>query len=155
MKVIERLSLIDRIGRELQSRMSYGEIDTYLKAHGVDIKKPTSGVNSKWVYSKELLADESEDLIIRIADELEVPHNHVVADSTKTLEATFWEPFHSISSSFSATYRHSRALRGSYRRRSENMEYLPLSRMSILNQLASGWTRLKPVSTQWMHLRQS
>ncbi|UCV20263.1 toll/interleukin-1 receptor domain-containing protein [Ferribacterium limneticum] len=94
MKVIERLSLIDRIGRELQSRMSYGEIDTYLKAHGVDIKKPTSGVNSKWVYSKELLADESEDLIIRIADELEVPHNHVVADSTKTLEATFWEPFH-------------------------------------------------------------
>jgi hypothetical protein len=94
MKVIERLSLVDRIGRELQSRMSYGEIDTYLKAHGVDTKKPTSGVNSKWVYSKELLADEQEDLIIRIANELEVPHNHVVADPSKTLEAIFWEPFH-------------------------------------------------------------
>jgi hypothetical protein len=94
MKVIERLSLIDRIGRELQSRMSYGEIDTYLKAHGVDVKKPTSGVNSKWVYSKELLSDESEELVIRIADELDVPHNHVVTDTTKTLEATFWEPFH-------------------------------------------------------------
>lgn len=94
MKVLERLSLIDRIGRALQSRMSYGEIDTYLKAHGVDTKKPTSGVNSKWVYSKELLAGESDELIVRIADELEVPHNHVVADPARTLEATFWEPFH-------------------------------------------------------------
>lgn len=94
MKVIERLSLIDRIGRELQSRFSYGEIDTYLRAYGVDTKKPTSGVNSKWVYSKELLSDERDELIIRIADELEVPHNHVIADATKSLEATFWEPFH-------------------------------------------------------------
>lgn len=94
MKVIERLGLIDRIGRELQSRMSYGEIDTYLKAHGVNIKKSTSGVNSKWVYTKELLGDEPEELIIRIANELEVPHNHVVTDATRTLEATFWEPFH-------------------------------------------------------------
>jgi hypothetical protein len=94
MKVLERLSLIDRIGRALQSRMSYGEIDAYLKAHGVNTKKPTSGVNSKWVYSKELLADESDELIVRIADELEVPHNQVIASATRTLEATFWEPFH-------------------------------------------------------------
>lgn len=94
MKVIERLGLIDRIGRELQSRMSYGEIDTYLKAHGVNIKKSTSGINSKWVYSKELLSDEPENLVIRIADELNVPHNHVVTGATKTFEATFWEPFH-------------------------------------------------------------
>src|SRR5262245_59027765 len=45
MKVLERLSLIDRIGRELQSRMSYPQIDQYLKAHGVDVTKPTSAVN--------------------------------------------------------------------------------------------------------------
>ncbi len=94
MKVLERLSLIDRIGRELQSRMSYVEIEAYLKAHGVDTKKPTSAVNSKWVYSKELLGDESVELIIRIADELGVPHNHIVADPAKTVEATFWEPLH-------------------------------------------------------------
>lgn len=94
MKILERLGIIDRIGRELQSRMSYGEIDTYLKAYGVDVKKTTSGVNSKWVYSKELLSDAKDDVILRIADELQVPHNYVVADPTRTLEATFWEPFH-------------------------------------------------------------
>lgn len=94
MKVLDRLSLVDRIGRELQSRMTFGEIDTYLKAYGVNTKKPTSGVNSKWVYSKELLADETESTILRIADELSVPHNYTVADPARTLEATFWEPFH-------------------------------------------------------------
>jgi hypothetical protein len=94
MKVLERLEFIDRIGRTLQGRMSYGEIDTYLKAHGVDIKRTTSGVNSKWVYSKELLAQAPSDKLIKIADELGVPHNHVVADPGRTLEATFWEPFH-------------------------------------------------------------
>jgi hypothetical protein len=108
MKVLERLELIDRIGRELQSRMSYAEIETYLKAHGVNTKKPTSGVNSKWVYSKELLGDEPEDLVLRIANELGVPNNYVVAEPGRTLEATFWEPFHfklflSHLSSFKAT----------------------------------------------------
>ena len=47
MKVLDRLGLIDRIGRELQSRMGYADIATFLKAHGVDTNKPTSGVNSK------------------------------------------------------------------------------------------------------------
>lgn len=73
--------------------MSYGEIDTYLKAHGVNTQKPTSGVNSKWVYTKDLLFDEKDALIVRIADELELPHNYTVADSSTTLETTFWEPF--------------------------------------------------------------
>jgi hypothetical protein len=94
MRVLDRLSLIDRVSRELQSRMSYGEIDIYLKAHGVDTKKPTSGVNSKWVYSKELLADEQDAVILRIADELDVAHNYTVAEPGHTVEATFWEPFH-------------------------------------------------------------
>jgi TIR domain len=94
MKVIERLGLIDRIGRELQSRMSYVEINAYLKAHGIDTNKQTSGINSKWVYSKELLSDEKDPVILRIADELQVPHNYAVADSGAAVEATFWEPFH-------------------------------------------------------------
>jgi hypothetical protein len=94
MKVLERLGLIDRIGRELQSRMTYPEIETYLKAYGVDTKKPTSGVNSKWVYSKELLGDERDELILKIADELGVPHNYVVAEPGRGVEATFWDPFH-------------------------------------------------------------
>jgi hypothetical protein len=94
MKVLDRLSLIDRIGRALQSRMSFSEVETYLKAHGVDTKKPTSGVNSKWVYAKELLADEKDPVILRIADELDVPHNFAVAASQQMVEATFWESNH-------------------------------------------------------------
>jgi hypothetical protein len=94
MNAFERLELVDRIGRELQSIMSYAEIKTYLKVHGVDTAKATSNVNSKWVYSKDLLSGEPEDIILRIADELKVPHNHVVTEPGKVLEANFWEPFH-------------------------------------------------------------
>jgi hypothetical protein len=94
MNAFQRLELVDRIGRELQSRMTYGEIKTYLKVHGVDTAKTTSNVNSKWVYSKDLLSDEPEVIILRIADELGVPHNHVVMEPGKLLEASFWEPFH-------------------------------------------------------------
>lgn len=94
MKVLERLELIDRVGRELQSRMSYADIDIYLKAYGVDTKKPTSGANSKWVYVKELLNDEKDDLVVRIADELGVVHSFTVSDGNAALEASFWEPFH-------------------------------------------------------------
>lgn len=74
--------------------MSYADITTYLKASGVDTTKPTSGVNSKWVYAKELLADVPEDMVLRIADELEVPHAYAVTATKGTVEATFWEPQH-------------------------------------------------------------
>lgn len=94
MKVLERLELVDRIGRELQSRMSYADIDVYLKAYGVNTKKPTSGANSKWVYVKELLSDEKDELIVRIADELGIVHGFTVSDASVALEASFWEPFH-------------------------------------------------------------
>ena len=72
MKHIERLEVIDRIGRELQARMSYSDINVYLRGFGVDTSKPTSGVNSKWVYSKELLADTPIKTIVEIADDLRV-----------------------------------------------------------------------------------
>src|SRR4051812_33014840 len=94
MKVLERLDLIDRVARELQTRMSYREIDTYLKAHGVKMNKPTSGVNSKWIYSKEILSDEPIDLILRIADELKLTHGYTITEPGRVVEATFWEPFH-------------------------------------------------------------
>lgn len=47
MRRIERFNLIDRIGRELQARMSYSDIDIFLKTFGVDTNKMTSGANSK------------------------------------------------------------------------------------------------------------
>jgi hypothetical protein len=91
MNVLERIELIDRIGRELQSRMSYGDIDVYLTAYGIDCKDFQPSTNSKWVYVKELLADASEQLILRIANELELEHNYSVAAPK---EATFWKPGH-------------------------------------------------------------
>lgn len=94
MKVVDRIGFLDKIGRELQSRFTYSEIDVYLKAHGVNTKKPTSGSNSKWVYVKELLSEEDTRVLVRIADDLGLAHNYTVTDSNTTLQATFWEPFH-------------------------------------------------------------
>lgn len=94
MKQIERLSLVDRIGRELQARMTYTDIDSYLAGFGVNTTKQTSGVNSKWVYVKDLLADASPDLIVRIADELEIPHHYTVKPTLAVAESSFWETNH-------------------------------------------------------------
>ena len=114
MNAFQRLELVDRIGRELQSRMTYGEIKTYLKVHGVDTAKTTSNVNSKWVYSKDLLSDEPEVIILRIADELGVPHNHVVMEPGKLLEANLGTiPSKALSKS-------PLCLQGTYRRASES-----------------------------------
>ena len=70
MKILERISLLDRIGRELQSRMSYSDIAAYLGAYGVACKGFQPSTNSKWIYVKELLANADENLLIKIADEL-------------------------------------------------------------------------------------
>ena len=94
MRNLDRLSLIDRIGRELQARMSYTDIDVYLGAFGVDTNKPTSGVNSKWVYTKERLADTPAETVVRIADDLAIPHTYTVTATREMVEATFWEPHH-------------------------------------------------------------
>jgi hypothetical protein len=74
--------------------MSYAEITAYLKVSGVDTNKPTSGVNSKWVYTKELLGDAPVEAVLRIANELEIPHAYTMTATKETIEATFWEPHH-------------------------------------------------------------
>lgn len=73
MKVMHKLNLIDKIGRELQRRFSYGEIDHFLAAF--NIQGPplnTLGYNSKWVYSKEALKGQSDSKVLKIAEELEI-----------------------------------------------------------------------------------
>lgn len=70
MKVSERIALIDVIGRTLQQRYTFSEIDTYLNAF--DIKTPHNygDFNSKWVYAKTHLNGVPLDLIGRIAEDL-------------------------------------------------------------------------------------
>ena len=49
MRQIERFQLIDKIGRELQSRMSYTDIDVYLRGFDVPPLEGDHSFNSKWV----------------------------------------------------------------------------------------------------------
>ena len=69
LRVSDKLALIDKIGRELQSRFGYAEIDAFLAEF--DIKPPGNvGVNSKWVYSKLARKGISDQTILKIAEEL-------------------------------------------------------------------------------------
>lgn len=82
MRVSEKLALIDKIGRELQSRFSYNDIDVFLAEFGVSAPT-TVTTNSKWVYSKTALQGQSEETILKIAKELELAQGtSTVADLT-------------------------------------------------------------------------
>lgn len=72
MKITDRLSFINKIGRELQSRYTYTDIDVFLS--GFEIKHPPNGEgwNSKWTYSKQALQSVSDDILLKIAQELEI-----------------------------------------------------------------------------------
>lgn len=92
MRRLERFNLIDRIGRELQARMTYSDIDIFLKSFAVDTNKTTSRANSKWIYVKELLAGASEARILEIAEELEIAHGHTITGATSHEDSRFWIP---------------------------------------------------------------
>jgi len=63
--------LIDKIGRALQPKYSYSEIDAFLAEF--EIPPPQNvGANSKWVYSKAALRGAQTDMLLKIAQELDV-----------------------------------------------------------------------------------
>ncbi len=70
MRVVDRLALVDRIGRELQSRFTFTDIDGFLAAFGVG--KPDGSWGSKWAYSKDALRNVSEETVVRIAEKLDL-----------------------------------------------------------------------------------
>ena len=94
MRGIDRHSLLDKIGRELQRRMTYEDIDRYLKGFGVEIRPKRSSYDSKWLYTKELLGDSPPETLIRIADELGIVHGFTVAGGKAVTESSVWEPNH-------------------------------------------------------------
>jgi hypothetical protein len=72
MRVSDKLALIDKIGRELQSRFTFEDIDTFLAEY--QIEPPIGNTwNSKWVYSKAALSGVPEEIIVKIAAELDMP----------------------------------------------------------------------------------
>jgi hypothetical protein len=72
MKVTDRFEVIDKIGRELQRRFGYREIDMYFAQFNVRPPPDGVGTNSKWVYSKAALANAPLDVISKIADDLDL-----------------------------------------------------------------------------------
>ncbi len=94
MKAIERHELINKVARALQSRMTYDDIDVYLRSCGVAVNHERESYDSKWVYAKEVLVNAPEQTIIRIADELKVPHTYTVVSAGAVTESKFWEPNH-------------------------------------------------------------
>lgn len=69
MRIIDKVNLIDRIGRELQNRYSYEGINDFLAEFA--ISPPTNvTVNSKWIYVKTALRGAPTNTILKIADEL-------------------------------------------------------------------------------------
>ena len=94
MNGIERFELIDLIGRELQSRMTFSDIDVYLHGFEVNFDKEISESNSKHVYVKYLLADASDEVIFQIADELEIDHGFVSSSGRDLSDSRFWIPGH-------------------------------------------------------------
>lgn len=69
MKISERLALVDKIGRELQSRFTFSEIDDFLTASGIAHPQNVT-TNSKWVYSRAALSRLPLSKIVEIADDL-------------------------------------------------------------------------------------
>ncbi|MBI2411427.1 MAG: toll/interleukin-1 receptor domain-containing protein [Candidatus Kerfeldbacteria bacterium] len=93
MRKIDKYNLIDKIARDLQSRMTYSDINNYLKAFDINTTKETSNINSKWVYVKELLAEEDDKIILEIASELNISHD-IAEIKLDTSDVSFWKPGH-------------------------------------------------------------
>ena len=75
MKVTQRIELISKISKELQSRYTFADIYAFLSAY--EIKHPSespsyNSYSSKWVYSKEALSGVGDKLLITLAKELNV-----------------------------------------------------------------------------------
>jgi len=70
-RISEKLALTDKSGRELQSRFGYAEIDAFFAEFGISPPKDVAS-NSKWVYSKAALSGASEQVVLQIAEELEL-----------------------------------------------------------------------------------
>ena len=69
MRPSEKLTLVDKIGRELQSRYTYEEINAFLAEYSISPPQDVTA-NSKWVYSKVALRGAALQTIIKIAEEL-------------------------------------------------------------------------------------
>ncbi len=91
---LEKIEIIDMIGRELQERMKFSEIDSYFHTYGIPTDHQPS-YNSKYVYVREILPKVDNKIILEIASELKIDHPAVsLTGIFNEDEATFWKPGH-------------------------------------------------------------
>ncbi len=94
MNALEKIMLIDDIASELQSRMTFSEIDAYFSTYGIPTDHQPS-YNSKRVYVKEILPNINDDIVIQIANELQIEHNFQNKLPTfKDTTTNFWKTGH-------------------------------------------------------------
>lgn len=91
MNVLEKIELLDKIGTELQSRMTFADIDTYFRGHGIPTQDEYPH-NSKRSYSKDMLSRVDDELLFKIAAELNIIGAPVSTTTPK--EVSFWKPGH-------------------------------------------------------------
>ena len=84
MRATEKLDLVDQIGRTLQAKYTFTEIDRFLAEFGISAPRDYSGNNSKWVYTKTALQGVAAQVLLTIAEELEIK---VPAAAAKTVVA--------------------------------------------------------------------
>lgn len=72
MKATQRIDLIDKIARELQSRYTFGEIEDFLSAYRVKHPTGSPSFNSKRIYVREALAGVDNNIISDLATELNI-----------------------------------------------------------------------------------
>jgi hypothetical protein len=88
MNGLEKIKFLDDIGSELQSRMTFSDIDTYFRGHGVPTQDNYPH-NSKRSYAKDMLASTDEELLLTIAGELELVD--IPNGSEVVTEIGFWK----------------------------------------------------------------
>lgn len=84
MRVSDRLDLISQIGRELQSRYTFSELYSYLAAFKIPYMEEGS-TGSKWNYTKAALDNQSDEIIVSIARDLELAIPVFVDTSTSNI----------------------------------------------------------------------
>lgn len=72
MRPTERIDLIGKVARKLQSRYRFEEINSLLEAYKISQPIGSPGFNSKWTYVKEALKDINDKLLMDIAEELKI-----------------------------------------------------------------------------------
>lgn len=67
----KKIELISNIGRKLQEKFTFDEIDSYLSTYQIDTKH-NNEYGSKWSYVKDVLPKVDGNIVLKIAEELEI-----------------------------------------------------------------------------------